>query len=357
MRDLLTKIFLYLAVAGIGALITGTQRPIFWIENELPVSPLLPNLLAGVGGGLFLAALLHITASRVKQSVESGKGVALLNGGIVGLVGALFGLLGYSILELIFEPSVWLRVGQAGFIFFLTYLGFLVGYNKENLLLAFVSGDARLNGHQASGQIMLLDTSVIIDGRINDLVRTGFIDGQVVIPQFVMDELQKIADSADALRRRRGRRGLDILNDLRAELNSKFEVLDQDYPSFHAVDRKLIQLAKDLNCKILTTDFNLNKVATVEGISVLNINEVSNALKPRFIQGDEFEVEIVSQGEESDQGIGYLDDGTMVVVEHGKSYIGEKIPVIVSNVLQKEAGKMLFVRPKGTAHDNGTSHS
>ena len=355
MREILTKVLLYLFIATVGVLIALSQRPIFWLADGQLVAPLWINLLAGAVGGLLVTALLHIVSVRITKRVNAGQGVALLNGGMIGLVGALFGLIGYIILELIFLPSVWLRVAQAGLIFSLTYLGFLIGFNKENLLLAFAAGGESNTGG-ASSSIKLLDTSVIIDGRINDLVTTGFIDGQIVIPQFVMDELQNIADSADALRRRRGRRGLDILSDLRSALNSNFEVLDHDYPSFHAVDRKLIQLAKELQAKIITTDFNLNKVATVEGVEVLNINEIANAMKPRFIQGDEFEVEVVSPGEEVDQGVGYLDDGTMVVVEHGRRFIGDKVSVIVSNVLQKDAGKMLFVRPKGDSNDNGGAH-
>jgi uncharacterized protein YacL len=346
---------LYFIVAAIGALLTARQLPISWLEAGQLVQPLWLNILVGVLGGAIITAVLHLVSMSVTKRVGDGEGIALLNGGFVGLIGALFGLLGYSVMALLFEPSLWLRVAQAGFIFFLTYIGFIIGFQRDNLLIAFVTGE---NQSGSSDQhVKLLDTSVIIDGRIQDLVKTGFLEGQVIIPQFVMDELQQIADSADALRRRRGRRGLDILSELRSELSSNFKVLDQDYPLFRAVDRKLIQLAKELSAVILTTDFNLNKVATVEGVSVYNINELANALKPRFIQGDDLEIEVVSPGEESDQGVGYLDDGTMVVVEHGRPYIGKKIHVTVSNVLQKEAGKMLFVRPKSEAGDLGPSHS
>ncbi len=347
-RNIISKLVLYLVLAGLLGLIAATQRPVGWPENGQWEQPLWANLLVGFLAGLLVAALLSWISASVRRRVRAGEGIALLNGGIVGLIGALFGLLGYSILELLFESSLWLQLVEAGVIFFLTYLGFIVGFSRENLLLLLVSGE-HASG-QAKKSIKLLDTSVIIDGRIADLVKTGFIDGQIVIPQFVMDELQSIADSADGLRRRRGRRGLDILGDLRVQLNSNFEVLDRDYPSHHAVDRKLIQLAKELSAKIITTDFNLNKVARVEGIQVLNINELANSVKPRFIQGEDLEVEVISQGEEIDQGIGYLDDGTMVVVENGRAYIGKKILVTVSNVLQKEAGKMLFVRPKGAVN-------
>lgn len=341
--------------AAIGAFISAAQLPIGWLEAGQHVQPIWLNLIAGIFGAWAITGLLHLVSHAVKKRVDAGDGIAILNGSLVGLIGALFGLLGYNVMALLFEPSIWLRVAQAGFIFFLTYIGFIIGFQRENLLVAFVTGDGQAsNGEQL---VKLLDTSVIIDGRIQDLVKTGFLEGQIIIPQFVMDELQQIADSADALRRRRGRRGLDILSDLRSELNSNFKVLDQDYPLFRAVDRKLIQLAKELSAIILTTDFNLNKVAKVEGVSVLNINELANALKPRFIQGDDLEIEVISPGEEADQGVGYLDDGTMVVIEHGRSFIGKKILVTVSNVLQKEAGKMLFVRPKNETGDLGPSHS
>lgn len=192
----------------------------------------------------------------------------------------------------------------------------------------------------------LLDTSVIIDGRIGDLVKSGFIEGKIIIPQFVLDELHSIADSSDNLRRRKGRRGLDILGDLRKNSEIEVETFDRDFPEIHDVDRKLIQLAKELRAKIITTDYNLNKVARVENMPVLNINELANAVKPRFIPGEELEVEVIDKGEEIGQGVGYLDDGTMVVVENGRRFIGRKIPVIVNSSLQTEAGKMLFVRPK-----------
>jgi uncharacterized protein YacL len=185
-----------------------------------------------------------------------------------------------------------------------------------------------------------------IDGRIGDLAKTGFIEGKIVIAEFVLSELQTIADSQDNLRRRKGRRGLDILGELRRSPEVQLEVLNKDYPTIPDVDRKLIQLAKELNAKIITTDYNLNKVAKVEGVPVLNINELANAVKPRFIPGEEIEVEVIDRGEEINQGVGYLDDGTMVVVENGRRFIGKKIKAIVNSSLQTEAGKMLFVRPK-----------
>jgi uncharacterized protein YacL len=344
LKNILLRILFYAGAAGPGALLTAIQAPIAWqIEGEW-VRLVWLNALVGALGSALIAGLLHGITASVLRRVEAGEGIALLNAALTGLIGALFGLLGYAILELLFSPSLWLQAAEAGLIFFLTYLGFRIGYRRENLFLAFVSGERPAT---SAGAAKLVDTSVIIDGRIGDLVKTGFIEGPILIPQFVLEELQNIADSADNLRRRKGRRGLDILAELRNAPGTQVEILDQDYPELTDVDRKLIRLAKELNAKILTTDFNLNKVAKVEGVPVLNINELANALKPRFIPGEEIEVEVIDRGQEIGQGVGYLDDGTMVVVENGRRYIGKKIRAVVSSSLQTEAGKMLFVRPKG----------
>jgi len=339
-------VLFYLGMAGLGALVGAGQGPVgFEVEGRW-VEPLWLNLAAGALAGVLIAALMHSITAAVTRRVEAGEGVALLNGGLVGLIGALFGMLGYAILELIFLRSFWLQLAEAGLVFFLTYLGFRIGYRKENLLLALVSGEQPISQAKLP---KLVDTSVIIDGRIGDLAKTGFIEGTIIIPQFVLDELHSIADSADSLRRRKGRRGLDILSELRRSGGVRVEILERDYPGSLGVDRKLIRLAKELGAKIITTDFNLNKVAKVEGVPVLNINELANALKPRFIPGEELEVEVIDRGEEIGQGVGYLDDGTMVVVENGRRFIGKKIRAVVSSSLQTEAGKMLFVRPKGEA--------
>ncbi len=191
----------------------------------------------------------------------------------------------------------------------------------------------------------VLDTSVIIDGRIFDICETGFIEGPLVISNAVLDELRHISDSSDALKRNRGRRGLDILNKIQKELSIETIIVEDTYPKIAEVDSKLLKLAHDMNGKVITNDYNLNKVAEFQGVPVLNINELSNAIKPVVLPGEEMTVDIVKDGKESSQGIAYLDDGTMIVVEGGKKYIGETKTVIVTSVLQTAAGRMIFAKP------------
>jgi uncharacterized protein YacL len=350
LRNVLWKILFYAVMTGLGALVTAGQGAVGWRVEGQWLHPLWLNLLVGALGGAVVAGLMQGISTFVTHKVAAGEGVALLNGGLVGLVGALFGLIGYAILQLLFNPSLWLQLSQAALVFFLTFLGFRIGYSKENLFLTLISGEQPQGARESP---KLIDTSAIIDGRIGDLVKTGFIEDGIFIPQFVLDELHGIADSSDSLRRRKGRRGLDILGELRQNPGIHAEIINRDYPQIHGVDRKLIQLAKELDAKIITTDFNLNKVAKVEGIEVLNINELANAIKPRFIPGEELEVEVIDRGEEIGQGVGYLDDGTMVVVENGRRFIGKKIRAVVSTSLQTEAGKMLFVRPKSETDGRG----
>ncbi len=192
----------------------------------------------------------------------------------------------------------------------------------------------------------VLDTSVIIDGRIADICKTGFIEGKLVVPQFVLDELRHIADSADDLKRVRGRRGLDILNAIQADGHIEVEITNQDFDNIAEVDIKLLKLASVLKGKVVTNDYNLNKVAQVRGVEVLNINELANAVKPIAIPGEEMTVTIVKEGKENQQGIAYLDDGTMIVVENGKNKIGETKNVVVTSILQTPAGRMIFARIK-----------
>ena len=188
----------------------------------------------------------------------------------------------------------------------------------------------------------------IIEPGVTVVVRLfGFIEGEILVPEFVLTELQNIADSSNSLRRRKGRRGLEILRELMQDDSVKIRVVTQDYPSIKEVDRKLIRLVKEQNGTLVTTDYNLNRVAQVEGIRILNINELANAVKPPFIPGEEIAVEVIDRGEEIGQGVGYLDDGTMVVVENGRRHIGRKIKAMVKSTLQTEAGRMLFVEPAG----------
>ena len=192
----------------------------------------------------------------------------------------------------------------------------------------------------------LLDTSVIIDGRIADICETGFLEGTLLIPVFVLEELQHIADSADALKRVRGRRGLDILQKIRQESRMKVQITEEDFEDIPEVDSKLVQLAQQVGGKIITNDFNLNKVAQLRGVEVLNINALSNAVKPVVIPGESMQVAIVKSGKEAGQGVAYLEDGTMIVVENGNRYMGETIEVEVTSALQTAAGRMIFAKPK-----------
>ena len=193
---------------------------------------------------------------------------------------------------------------------------------------------------------ILLDTSSIIDGRIKDISQTGFIYGRIVVPRFVLNELQRIADSADAMRRNRGRRGLEILNTLQKEATVPVEITDTDVENIAEVDGKLVQLARDWHCSIITNDFNLNRVAELQGVKVLNINELANAIKPVLLPGEDISIKIMQEGRESGQGVGYLDDGTMIVVENGRHYMNQTIEVTVTRVLQTLAGRMIFAHPK-----------
>ena len=192
----------------------------------------------------------------------------------------------------------------------------------------------------------ILDTSVIIDGRIADICKTGFIEGPLVIPEFVLEELQHIADSSDSLKRNRGRTGLDVLNKIQKELDIEVIIHDKKFDDVKEVDSKLLKLTQWLKGKIITNDYNLNKVAEVQGIDVLNINELANAVKPVVLPGEEMVVQVIKDGKESGQGLAYLDDGTMIVVESGKRHIGETIDVLVTSVLQTSAGRMIFAKPK-----------
>jgi uncharacterized protein YacL len=196
----------------------------------------------------------------------------------------------------------------------------------------------------SSESLKILDTSVIIDGRIADIVETRFIEGVLVVPKFVLDELQQIADSSDSVKRSRGRRGLDVLNRLKKDRETLLRITDQDFPEISDVDSKLVKLAKVLDAKILTNDFNLYKVAQLQGVQVLNINQLTNALKPVVLPGERMKIVVIKEGKDPGQGIGYLDDGTMVVVDSGKKYVGEEIFVTVTSVLQTPAGRMIFAK-------------
>ncbi|WP_280772098.1 PIN/TRAM domain-containing protein [Salipaludibacillus daqingensis] len=237
----------------------------------------------------------------------------------------------------------------------LGYLGFQVGFQKRDEVMALFPGtktgkDSKKNEEAEKenerGKLKILDTSVIIDGRIADICQTGFLEGTLIIPEFVLEELQHIADSSDVLKRNRGRRGLDILNKIQKELAVEVEIYEGDFEEIQEVDSKLVKLAKVMNGYVVTNDFNLNKVCDLQGVAVLNINDLANAVKPVVLPGEEMNVQVIKDGKEQKQGIAYLDDGTMIVVEEGRNYIGKTIEVVVTSVLQTSAGRMIFAKPK-----------
>ncbi|NJP35976.1 PIN/TRAM domain-containing protein [Alkalicoccus luteus] len=240
---------------------------------------------------------------------------------------------------------------------FMGYLGARIGFQKrEELMGLFTLGRTAQNKNEKKQdeaekeanryRLKILDTSVIIDGRIADICSTGFLEGTLLVPEFVLEELQHIADSSDVLKRNRGRRGLDILNKMQKELDVEVEIYEGDFDDIQEVDSKLVKLAKLLDGFVVTNDFNLNKVCDLQGVAVLNINDLANAVKPVVLPGEEMPVQVIKDGKEQNQGIAYLDDGTMIVVEGGRNHIGETIEVIVTSVLQTSAGRMIFAKPK-----------
>lgn len=270
---------------------------------------------------------------------------------LFGSLGLIFGLLiaflsGYALSSI----EILNTVVPIVFTLLFGYLGFQVGFKKRDELLSLFSQLKKKNPEEDSETkehtLKILDTSVIIDGRIADICQTGFLEGTIVIPQFVLEELQHIADSSDALKRNRGRRGLDILNRIQKELAVKVEIYEGDFEEIQEVDSKLVKLAKIMDGIVVTNDFNLNKVCELQGVSVLNINDLANAVKPVVLPGEELSVQVIKDGKEHHQGVAYLDDGTMIVVEEGRDYIGEQIDVLVTSVLQTSAGRMIFAKPK-----------
>ncbi len=261
-------------------------------------------------------------------------------------IGSVLGIIGAYLFALVIRNSIPASPTQSFLqimvMLVMAYVGLAVGANKGDLLnLAALGG---IFGGEKTGKksYKILDTSVIIDGRIADIAETGFLDGLIVIPQFVLRELQLVADSADSLKRNRGRRGLDILQRLQKTASVQIQIVEDDFPSVREVDMKLIELAKLYEGKILTNDFNLNKVAQLQGVAVLNINELANSLKPIVLPGEIMRVFILKEGKEYNQGVAYLDDGTMVVVDNARKMIGKTIDISVTSVLQTTAGKMIF---------------
>jgi uncharacterized protein YacL len=262
-------------------------------------------------------------------------------------IGSILGIVGAALIGTLLTPQPWDQPVKSFvvicLVMFMAYVGLLVGAAKGDYIdLSALGGILSEKGAKQSYKI--LDTSVIIDGRVADIAEAGFMGGVILIPQFVLRELQQIADSSDSAKRNRGRRGLDILQRIQKNSNLEVQIYDADFPQVKEVDLKLIELGKQLNAPIVTNDFNLNKVAHLRGVEVLNINELANALKPVVLPGEIMRVFILKEGKEYNQGVAYLDDGTMVVVDNARRQIGKNVDMVVTSVLQTTAGKMIFGR-------------
>jgi uncharacterized protein YacL len=274
---------------------------------------------------------------------------------IGGAFGSVLGILGAYLISLVMDRAIPDSENTVPFLEVLvlalmTYCGLVVGAAKGEMLNLAAFGGLFGGEKVTENSFKILDTSVIIDGRIADIAETGFIDGALVIPQFVLHELQMVADSSDSMKRNRGRRGLDVLQRIQKMPQLNIKIVEDDFPNVRDVDMKLIELAKLYACKIVTNDFNLNKVAQLRGVDVLNINELANALKPVVLPGETMRVFILKEGKEYGQGVAYLDDGTMVVVDNARKMISKTIDVSVTSVLQTTAGKMIFGRYDERTH-------
>ncbi len=341
----------------VGAVIGYEAYNVFYFIPDLYIYyDILFKILAIVGGGTvgFLFSFLFNTKIQCLfseivcrlQKIPSQNFAAATIGLIIGLI--IANLLAYS---LSFIPIIgsYLPIILS---VIMGALGMNIGINKKDEIFNFFGYFRNINKVKRKENIKhfahpkILDTSVIIDGRILDICQTEFLEGELIIPRFVLSELQHIADSSDSLKRNRGRRGLDILNKITKIRKNKIKIIGKDYNETKEVDAKIIRLAKEIKAKVVTNDYNLNKVAQLEGIPVLNINDLSNALKAVILPGEEMNTQIIKEGKEPEQGIAYLEDGTMIVVEDGHKYIGKKVNILVTSILQTPAGRMIFGRVK-----------
>jgi uncharacterized protein YacL len=305
--------------------------------------------LVGALFGLVITPLITIRPIKSLRTLLNQLDARTLGAGLVGL------FVGLAVAALLASPLSKLP-SYLGYLFPIisavafSYIGVAVFTSRRNDIFSIFGGrvfplsDKGGSGTEAE-RVILVDTSVIIDGRIADIARTGFLVGELLIPRFVLDELQHIADSADGIRRQRGRRGMEILADLQETKTIPVRISDIDVEGTREVDSKLVILARQLSCPILTNDYNLNRVAEIQGVPVLNINELANSVKAVLLPGEAVEVKIIQEGKERGQGVGYLSDGTMVVVEDGKNYINEDVRSTVTKVLQTAAGRMIFAKP------------
>ena len=335
------------------------QMGVFGISVVMILYYTLSILLAAFMGYLVSQYILRLGLSVAKQ-IERILSRVPSQQLVAGTIGLLFGLIIANLIGMAFErvPIIgsYLPIVLSAV---LGYIGIRLGMDKgPDLYKAMVSYTFR--GLRSKGRTMkeskdkkassqtcsakVLDTSVVIDGRILDIVNTGFLEGPFIVPVFVLEELQKLSDSADTLKRNRGRRGLDLLQTMREKLTDSMEIIDVDYEDLSEVDLKLIRLSMDKHWKLITNDFNLNKIATLQGVEVLNLNDLANAIKPKMMSGETLLVRIMKAGKEPHQGVAYLDDGTMIVVENGVDYVDQTVNVVVTSVLQTSAGRMIFAR-------------
>jgi uncharacterized protein YacL len=313
------------------------------------LKPVADNPWLSAGAGALIAICIILFELRIRRAtLKTLIGAAV--GSILGILGAyLIGSLISRQESIDPETKTFLTLALT---FFMAYVGLMVGGAKGDYLDLSALGGI-FSDKVARRDLKILDTSVIIDGRIADVAETGFLTGTLVIPQFILRELQQVADSPDSSKRQRGRRGLDMLNRLQNNSSLDIQIVETDFPSVREVDLKLIELGKQLDAVIVTNDFNLNKVSQLRGVSVLNINELANALKPVVLPGEAMRVFILKEGKEYNQGVAYLDDGTMVVVDNARRLIGKNADIAVTSVLQTTAGKMIFGRLWEEAENGG----
>jgi uncharacterized protein YacL len=347
--------FAFIVVFGVTGFLLGREAYLSLLSPHFASEGLQLTflILSPVVGAIVGALLAPFAQALFEGQLQQAEGAmerlspAEIAGGAVGLVVGL--LIAFLIKSIIFEMIS--SAGKAGtyiaivlyliVAIFAAYLGARIGAK-----IRIVPVPRHLGGSAPGGASKIVDTSAIVDGRIVEIVESGFLEGVLIIPRFVLRELQAISDSVDPLKRTRGRRGFDVLSRLQ-EL-AVFEISERDYDDMAPgnVDARLVRLAQELGVKLVTNDYNLNRVAHVEGVGVLNVNELANAVKPVVLPGEELHVAVIREGKELHQGIGYLEDGTMIVVEHGRRLIGEETDVIVTSVLQTVAGRMIFARPK-----------
>jgi len=320
----------------------------FFISTSFFISPQARWGLMGAGIGFVSSAIL-ITIESLMRRVS----VRNLSVAVFGLIFGLFmsWVLTSAVKLIPMDPRAFSML-QIILTLVFCYLGMVIairGKDEFNLVIPYV----KFTRQNQKDEIILLDTSVIIDGRIADICSTKFIEGRIVIPRFVLKELQQIADSSDMLKRNRGRRGLDILNKIQKDSNIGVRIEEEDFPEIPDVDAKLVKLAKIMGAKVLTNDYNLNKIAQLQDVTVLNVNDLANALKPVVLPGEIFEIKIVKEGKEYNQGVAYLEDGTMVVVDNTRHMIGQNVRATVTSVLQTSAGRMIFAKLEGNDYHAG----